>query len=333
MAIKNVSDGIKLGRAWWMTIIRPLTEGNGGWGMNVSDAIVSPDIIEECRYPSIFGGDYNEGNAGGSLNFAGYAGCLYLSTANQEIVNGGRLNNSYGGPGQVRLSEVQLSPRLGNTAVSSSTYFHGITTAARFQNTVGSVNGYGVGITLGAINSRDSAQISSVQQATDTDRLDLWANDGGTLVNALSIHTTGKAVTPGDTDNAFSLGRSDRRWKTVFAITGAINTSDERDKQQQREINSAEKLCAIELKDSIKAYKWDDAVEAKADGARWHFGLMAQRVVEVFEKHDLNAHEYGMLCYDEWEAEYSADGDVIKEAGNRYGVRYDEIIMFILASS
>jgi hypothetical protein len=315
-----------------MTIINPLTEINGGYGMNISDAIVSPDTVQECRYVSIFGGDYNEGNTAGSLKFAGYAGCLYFASVNQEVVEGGKLNQFYGGPSDVKLRQIELDHKPSAPAISSTINSGSLVTAARFQNIAYPTNGYGVGIILGAVGARDSAQISSVQQTTDTDRLDFWARYPTTgLINMLSCSPLNNSVIPGS-DDAHNLGSSGFRWRAVYATTGTINTSDEREKQQQRSINEAEKLCAVELKDSIKAYKWNDAVETRGDGARWHFGLMAQRVVEVFEGHGLNAHEYGMLCYDEWEAEYSEEGDVIKEAGNLYGVRYDEIIMFILAS-
>jgi len=331
---QNGGDGIRLGRSWWWTIINPLTAGNGGWGMNVSDIVVAPDTVQECRYVSIFGGDYNEGNTAGSLKFSGYAGCLYFASTNQDVVEGGTMNQFYGGVGNVKLRQIELA-HLSSAPAISSTVNSAITavTAARFQNSANPANGRGIGIKLGAVGSRDSAQISSVQQTTDTDSLDFWANYASEgLRNMLSCSPIHNAVRPG-TDNEHNLGHPSFRWGTVYATTGTINTSDEREKQQQRSINEAEKLCAVELKDSIKAYKWNDAVETRGDGARWHFGLMAQRVVEVFEGHGLNAHEYGMLCYDEWEAEYSEEGDVIKEAGNRYGVRYDEIIMFILASS
>lgn len=49
-------------------------------------------------------------------------------------------------------------------------------------------------------------------------------------------------------------------------------------------------------------YKYLDRIEAKGeDGARWHFGLIAQRAKEAFERHGLDAHRFGFLCYDEWD--------------------------------
>jgi len=67
-------------------------------------------------------------------------------------------------------------------------------------------------------------------------------------------------------------------------------------------------------------FKFKDAIERKGNGARWHFGLIAQRVKEAFENRGLDPFAYGILCYDEWPAE----DDI--EAGNRYGIRYEEAL-------
>ena len=131
-------------------------------------------------------------------------------------------------------------------------------------------------------------------------------------------------------DNAMSLGRAGSRWTTVFATTPTINTSDERLKQQIKTIDDAA-LRAWSKVEYVQ-YKWNDAVEKKGDGARWHFGLIAQRVKEAFESEGLNAFEYGVLCYDTWDAqaeEIDDNGVVVKraiDAGERYGVRYEEAL-------
>lgn len=131
-------------------------------------------------------------------------------------------------------------------------------------------------------------------------------------------------------DNAMSLGRAGSRWTTVFATTPTINTSDERLKQQIKTIDDAA-LRAWSKVEYVQ-YKWNDAVEKKGDGARWHFGLIAQRVKEAFESEGLDAFEYGLLCYDSWDAqaeEIDDNGVVVKraiDAGERYGVRYEEAL-------
>lgn len=100
-------------------------------------------------------------------------------------------------------------------------------------------------------------------------------------------------------DNVSSCGIAAARWSVVYAATATINTSDERYKQDIKPIDDA-CLRAWGNVEYVQ-YKFKDAVEAKADGARWHFGLIAQRVQKAFEDEGLDAFEYGLLCYDEWD--------------------------------
>jgi hypothetical protein len=126
------------------------------------------------------------------------------------------------------------------------------------------------------------------------------------------------------TDNAVTLGTPSNRWSVVYAGTGSINTSDEREKQQIQDIDAA--ALRAWAKVDYCQFKFTDAVEAKADSARWHFGVIAQRVKDAFESEGLDPFAYGVLCYDEWESEADESGNVTREAGNRYGVRYEEAL-------
>lgn len=128
-------------------------------------------------------------------------------------------------------------------------------------------------------------------------------------------------------DNTNSLGTAANRWSVVFAATGIINTSDERSKQDVRDINELERQVAVAIKGLIKAFRFRDAVEKKGDDARIHFGVMAQQVAEAFQIVGLDPDRYAMFCYDEWE-----DDEVTGiKAGNRYGIRYDELLAFVLS--
>jgi len=134
------------------------------------------------------------------------------------------------------------------------------------------------------------------------------------------------------TDNVLSLGRSSQRWTTVYAATGTINTSDARTKQQDRPLSDAEKAVAIKAKGLLKAFKFNDAVVEKGDGARIHFGIYAQELADAFTSEGLNPEKYGMFCYDKWDAEYDDDGNTKLAAGDRYGIRYEELLAFIIAA-
>jgi hypothetical protein len=79
------------------------------------------------------------------------------------------------------------------------------------------------------------------------------------------------------------------------------------------------------------------ATETTAD-ARIHVGVIAQEVVSAFQSEGLDATKYGLLCYDEWDEqpeEKDFDGNVIQQyrpAGNRYGIRYDQLLAFIISA-
>jgi hypothetical protein len=137
------------------------------------------------------------------------------------------------------------------------------------------------------------------------------------------------------------LGASSQRWSTVYAGTGTINTSDEREKQDIRPLDEAEKRVAQALKGLIVAYRWKDAVQAKGEGdARIHVGIIAQRVAEAFEAEGLDPAQYGLWCADALTTHVPPvlgdDGSLIEEAREeptgeiRYGVRYDELLAFII---
>jgi hypothetical protein len=142
------------------------------------------------------------------------------------------------------------------------------------------------------------------------------------------------------TDNTYSFGLVSERWTTIFATTPTINTSDGRNKQDVESLDDAEKRVAHTVKGLIKKFRYTDAVEKKGDGARIHFGVIAQEVAEAFEAEGLDASRYGLFCFDEW---YEVDGKSVQpdEFGqypegavknDRFGIRYSELLAFIISA-
>ena len=122
--------------------------------------------------------------------------------------------------------------------------------------------------------------------------------------------------------NYTSLGLAEYKFTQLYASNGTINTSDERVKQQIQ-------LIPDEVLDAwgevnFYEFKFNDAVEKKEENARTHTGLIAQRIKEIFEKHNLDPFKYGLLCYDKWEKRY--EGNDILEEGDLYSIRYDEAL-------
>jgi hypothetical protein len=142
------------------------------------------------------------------------------------------------------------------------------------------------------------------------------------------------------TDNTQNLGGAPVRWATIYAGTGTINTSDEREKQDIENLSDAEFRVATALKGLVKKYRFKDAVQAKGDDARIHVGVIAQDVADAFIQEGLDPTRYGIFCKDTY---YTLDGVfiVIEEDEpipdgaiqvERLGIRYEELLAFIIAA-
>lgn len=155
-----------------------------------------------------------------------------------------------------------------------------------------------------------------------------------------------------EVDNTQTCGTAGSRWSEFFAGNGTINTSDEREKTTFEEITDKERNVAFDLKNLIGKFKFKDSEALKGEGnGRIHFGVGAQSVGDVFTKHGLNPHDYALFCFDEWdesveiidavtstddltgeEVVVEPERTVITPAGDRYGIRYEELLAFILAA-
>jgi len=224
--------------------------------------------------------------------------------------------------------------------------------------TTGSVMGSYMFAAAAATKLIVGAQISAVVKETWTDTsaacaLQFWTTVAGSTNPTRRMELQPEGHLYPVADNAYTLGGASNRWSVVYAGNGTINTSDEREKQDIAVLDDAEKRVAVALKGLIKKFRFKDAVLVKGDAARIHVGVIAQDVVTAFGAEGLDARRYGMLCYDEWPeqqevktewaAEFDADGALIKAAGsdvsqeyraagNRYGVRYDQLLAFVIGS-
>lgn len=150
------------------------------------------------------------------------------------------------------------------------------------------------------------------------------------------------AIIPG-TDNVNTCGFSSNRWTVVYAVTGTINTSDANDKQDIEELSAAEKRVAARIKPLIKKFRFKDAVAKKGAAARIHVGVIAQEIQAAFAAEGLDANRYGLFCEDTW---YEVDGKPTPPQQSepydantpgavkvtRLGVRYEELLAFVIAS-
>ncbi len=142
--------------------------------------------------------------------------------------------------------------------------------------------------------------------------------------NALAIGASkvefGAHLLPG-ADNVYTLGDAAHRLSVVYAATGAINTSDAREKTPLRSLTAAERAAIARVIAGIGVFQWLASVAEKGPGgARLHVGVTAQAVLAAFAAEGLDARNYGLFC-----ADPTADGD------ERLGVRTDQVLLMALA--
>lgn len=117
----------------------------------------------------------------------------------------------------------------------------------------------------------------------------------GTLTYNAVNNLFGGTVRPTQ-DNVYDNGAASFRWRTIFAGTGTINTSDETTKADIGSVPD-EWLDAWGDVEWVR-YKFRDAIALKGDDARWHTGLVAQQIERAFSARGLDAFEIGLLCRD-----------------------------------
>jgi len=127
-------------------------------------------------------------------------------------------------------------------------------------------------------------------------------------------------------DNAYDLGNINARWDDIYATNSTIQTSDANEKQDIEELSEAERRVAVAAKGLLRKFRWKSAVEKKGDDARIHFGIIAQDLQAAFEAEGLDAGRYAMFIHSTWTDEETG------EERSRMGVRYSELLAFIIAA-
>jgi len=154
----------------------------------------------------------------------------------------------------------------------------------------------------------------------------------GTTDTGLRFLDSSNAIIPINTDtqstrdDAISLGTASGRYDNIYATNGTINTSDRNEKQDIAELTEAERRVAVAAKGLLRKFRWKSAVASKGDKARTHFGIIAQDLQAAFEAEGLDAGDYAMFISSTWTDEETG------EEKTRMGVRYSELLAFIIAA-
>lgn len=162
----------------------------------------------------------------------------------------------------------------------------------------------------------------------------------GDNISPVYIHAKGKqynftdaAFCPNVT-NDVPLGLSNKRWSTVYAKTGTINTSDRTKKHDIKDLTEVyEKLF---LKLQPKSFIFND-------GDRVHIGAISQDVEDAMHELGMSAEDFAGFCKDiQYDyREYNDDGTPVEESryiitdadGNPvydYALRYQDFIFLTI---
>ena len=150
--------------------------------------------------------------------------------------------------------------------------------------------------------------------------------------SGLGFFATDNIIFPADPtnvvrrDNAIDLGYSAGRFDDIYATNGTIQTSDRNEKQDIEELSDAEQRVAVAAKGLLRKFRWKDSVAEKGAEARTHFGIIAQDLQAAFEAEGLDAGRYAMFISSTWTDEETG------EERSRMGVRYSELLAFIIAA-
>jgi hypothetical protein len=248
-------------------------------------------------------------NKGININNSNYGSSQSLDI---HMVNAGSINfNSYAKiqgktSGVAGTTHIAIQPDGGSVGI-------GTTTPARTLDVNGSISGGGLLMSGSSILSTDSTSLF------------LRAYGNGSNGNAvyLGVNSTNyyfanaNAFAP-EVDNARTLGASNARWTTVYAVTGTINTSDIREKTDITPTNLG--LQFIKKLNPV-SYKWkvgENRIDSSGNiiprpGMRTFYGLLAQEVKQTVD--ELGTGDFGGWIL----------GDV-NDPESSQGLRYTEFI-------
>jgi hypothetical protein len=219
-------------------------------------------------------------------------------------------------------------------------------------NTAPASSGNVAGSSLLAIgkaeHSRDGGVVLALNRKTSDGDIVDFRKDGTTVGSIRSVSGDSIAVGTADTglrfadaikkihpydidsgtnsDNLIDLGDTNKRFNDIYATNGTIQTSDRNEKQDIEVLSEAEQRVAVAAKGLLRKFRWKDSVEEKGDDARIHFGIIAQDLQAAFEAEGLDAGRYAMFISSTWTDEETG------EERSRMGVRYSELLAFIIAA-
>jgi len=309
------------------------SNGNVGIGTSSVSGVGSYKVLQIRGSSTSNGGlirlETSDGTSGVARFYAGSGSTVLESNSNTPLTFG------------TNATERMRIDSSGNLLVGTTTT--NTQTSSGGTNTGTWINSDGI-INIGA-NSNPTAFFN--RQSTDGDIV-TFRKDGSTVGNIGTVgagselyiagNTTGLQFsdtaadirpctsTGSSSDATTDLGDASARFQDIYATNGTIQTSDRNEKQDIEALSDAEQRVAVAAKGLLRKFRWKSSVEEKGDEARIHFGIIAQDLQAAFEAEGLDAGRYAMFIHSTWTDEETG------EERSRMGVRYPELLAFIIAA-
>lgn len=237
----------------------------------------------------------------GSAQQAGFGWASGASVAyvTSKVVNGDAALLTWTG-------SVSYAPVVADGATHGAILSHVGSTKLATSGTGITVNGRISGLT-----TPTSANDAATKGYVDTKEITQLKFSGQVRAEASGFGTAISGSVYPATNGGGDCGSSTLRWATVYAQNGTINTSDAREKRGIRPLTDSEMEASRRLAKIIRAWQWQDMLRDQ----KVHVGVIAQDVIAAMKQVNLDALSYGF----------------IDSTGDRYGVNYGELAMFIAA--
>jgi hypothetical protein len=249
-----------------------------------------------------------------------------FTTAGVELAQGGT------------AGKVQIMRASGGLAVVNTTNDGAAISIYKGTTHVGSIGTVGGSLAVGGgdvflefnASSNVIQPMSTITGGASNGVVDI----GASLRKFKDLYLSGDVNLGGDvlptTDAGFTghsdLGDPSLRYEDAYVRDGVTTGSDGRDKQDIEELSDAEQRVAVACKGLLRKWRWKSSVAEKGDDARIHFGIIAQDLQAAFEEEGLDAGRYAMFINSTWTDEETG------EERSRMGVRYSELLAFIIAA-
>jgi hypothetical protein len=279
------------------------------------------------------------------------------TVASTSAANAGLTVKSYNGTGQFMMWEnygMRIGSRIKTNTGAGGIYFtYGADTVGMAIASDGTILAGGASATGAYSFSLGNATANTYYQVRSANTNALYGADTrGTWIGNLSskeTYSNGGHFVPG-VDNTVYCGSSSYRWAAVFAVNGAIQTSDQRLKTN---IQTSDLGLDFITQLNPVSYKWivggstveysstedengkltPTSVATPFAGRRTHYGLIAQQVKQVLGDKDFGGYVYDeetdtmSLRYDQFISplikaiqELKAENDSLKEILQRNNI-------------